>query len=498
MLCSNLPFRFKEISVKRATKLFSAVLFLSVLFSCATISFAEDGAETPAAVEIKVVAKKFKFEPGKITVRKGEQVRLVVTSVDVDHGIAIREYGVEKEVKKGATEVIEFSADKEGKFKIICSVFCGEGHPEMTGELVVTAAQTESSAYMKVRFDPDKPGIVFVESNGDMIRIDTNAKTFTRADGSNPAISDSVSKNDTATPIPATVTQDGNKPQRISDDYDYQLVNVPTPKRVPKGSLNVHFSHRFSSAINAEGSDFGDTANELFGLDSFSVSALGFSYGFTDRLYGKVSRSPVCDRLFLCKTVEFGLGYHFLDEAGKSPVALSAYTSIEGDDNFTENYNYNVQVMLARSITRYVNVFFSPAVHFRANDNHRFNPDLSNLPGNRQVVGDLDLGKHTGSFGFGVNAKIRPSASLLFEFTPRTGFKLGNVVADFSNPNEVRFTNNSEPEIGFGIEKRMGRHAFALTFSNTQTTTTSRYNSSNLGLKPSRFTIGFNIFRRLK
>jgi cytochrome c oxidase subunit 2 len=498
MRCSNLPFRFKEKSVKRSTKLFSAALFLSVLFTCATFSYADDGAEAPAAVEIKVVAKKFKFEPGKITVRQGEPVRLVVTSVDVDHGIAIKEFGVEKEVKKGATEVIEFTADKAGKFKIICSVYCGDGHPEMTGELIVTTGPSASASSLKVRFDDDKPGIVFVESNGEVIRIDTNAKSFTRADGSNPAISDTNSSNETATPNTATVTQEGNKPQRISDDYDYQLINVPTPKRVPKGSLNVHFSHRFSSAINAEGSDFGDTANELFGLDSFSVSALGFSYGFTDRLYGKISRSPVCDRLFLCKTVEIGLGYHFLDEAGKSPVALSAYTSIEGDDNFTENFNYNIQMMVARSITKYVNVFFSPAVHFRANDSNRFNPDLSLFPANRQAVGDLDLGKHTGSFGFGVNAKIRPSASLLFEFTPRTGFKLGNVLADFSNPNEIRFTNNSEPEIGFGIEKRMGRHAFALTFSNTQTTTTSRYNSSNLGLKPGRFTIGFNIFRRLR
>jgi hypothetical protein len=34
------------------------------------------------------------------------------------------------------------------------------------------------------------------------------------------------------------------------------------------------------------------------------------------------------------------------------------------------------------------------------------------------------------------------------------------------------FENDSEAEIAFGIEKRIGRHVFSLTFSNTQTTTT--------------------------
>jgi plastocyanin len=478
--------------MKKSIKIFSAVLSIFFLLACANFGYANTEGNEPAVIEIKVIAKKFKFEPGRITVHKGDRVRLVVTSVDVDHGIGIREFGINQSVKKGATEVIEFVADKEGKFTFVCSVFCGDGHPEMVGELIVTKSQSESPSAMQVSFDPGNPGVVFVESNGERIRIDTNSKTFARAESLSPTVTNTP--DNTSTPV---VAQNEKKHREATEPYDYQLINVPTPKRVPKGSLNVHFSHRFSQPINAKGNDFGDTASELFGLDSFSVSALGFSYGFTDKLYGKVSRSPVCDRLHLCKTIEIGLGYHLLDEAGKSPIALSAYTSIEGDDNFTENYNYNVQVMMARSITKYVNVFFSPAIHFRANDDNRFNPTLAFVPPGRQLVGDLDLGKNTGSFGFGVNARIRPSASLLFEFTPRTGFKLGNIFTDFSNPAEVRFTNNSEPEIGFGIEKRLGRHAFALTFSNTQTTTTSRYNSSNLGLRLSRYTIGFNIFRRL-
>jgi hypothetical protein len=70
-------------------------------------------------------------------------------------------------------------------------------------------------------------------------------------------------------------------------------------------------------------------------------------------------------------------------------------------------------------------------------------------------------------------------------FVPRTGFKLGRVQAlrDPVTKQIIGFFNDSESTFGFGIQRNVGKHAFALTFSNTQTTTTSRYNSSNLSRK---------------
>jgi hypothetical protein len=174
---------------------------------------------------------------------------------------------------------------------------------------------------------------------------------------------------------------------------------------------------------------------------------------------------------------------------------MSAYASVEGDHNFTERYTWNFQTMLGRSVTKYVNVFFSPAVHVNSNGGDRFKEFLRTQP----LAAKLRLGRHSGSFGFGVNAQVRPTTSLLFEYTPRVGFKMGQIVADFNSDTGqlIGFRNKSEAEIGFGIEKRIGRHVFSLTFANTQTTTTARYNSSNLVLPPSKFTIGFNMFRRL-
>ncbi len=87
--------------------------------------------------EFKITAKQFSFEPETIEVDKGDKVRLIVTSVDVPHGIAIREYGINERLDPGKPVTIEFTADKEGTFTAFCSVFCGSGHSNMKGQLIV-------------------------------------------------------------------------------------------------------------------------------------------------------------------------------------------------------------------------------------------------------------------------------------------------------------------------------------------------------------------------
>lgn len=476
-------------------RIFVSVITSILVLLCAGFCAADTLGDPQQPREIKITARKFQFEPKTISVRKGEHVKLVVTSEDVDHGIAIREFGVDEEVKAKKTKVIDLTPEREGRFQFVCSVFCGDGHPDMVGELIVTGAQVPTASNMKVTFDENAPGVVIVESNGERLRIDTNNKTFARVDEPAPATPANVDK-DRQT-VGATKVRESSK---AYEPYDYYIVNVPTPKRVRRHSLNLHFTHRFQQPVKPLNDSFGrnGSLDDLLGLDSFSVSSFGVTFGITDNLYANVYRTPLCQS-GLCKTIEIGLGYHILDEAGRSPIALSAYASVEGDDNFKRRYTYNMQAMIGRSVTKYVNLFFSPAVHLNSNGNGRFNPRPESFFPPAAEANQLRLGQHTGSFGFGVNGRIRPTTSLLFEYTPRVGFKLGRVtsVFDLNQGRITGFNNDSEAEIGFGIEKRIGRHAFSLTFSNTQTTTTSRYNSSNLVLPPKRFTIGFNLFRRL-
>lgn len=471
------------------------LLIFTVFISLCAVVCVRVGADTaePGLAEIRVTVRKFRIGPRTITVQKGQPVRLVITSADVEHGFAIKELKIKQRIEAKQTKIIVFKPEQAGRFRIYCSVYCGDGHDDMTGELVVTDGpvaanvndpQDEDVSNMKVTFDKTAPGVVIVESNGEKIRIDTNAKTVARVEPPADASPSQDQQEETAK---------GEADKAVNEPYDYRLINVATPKRVVKGSLNLHFTHRFAQPVRP----FRQSTENLLGLDSFAASSLGLSYGITDRLYVSAYRSPVC-QLGMCKTIEIGLGYHWLDEAGRSPIALTTYASIEGNDNFTEEYTYNLQAMIGRSVTKYAHFFFSPAVHINANGQRRFDPRATNFFPPQPFADQFSQDKHTASLGFGFSVHVRPTVSILFEYTPRFGFKQGRLTPIFAPGTFqiVDFRNNTEAEIGFGIEKRIGRHSFALTFSNTQTTTTGKYNSSNLELPPRKFTIGFNIYRR--
>lgn len=86
----------------------------------------------PGSHHVEVVAKRFAFEPAEITVKKGEPVDFVLSSADVDHGVRIRELGLDLRVDKGKRAETTFTAQSTGTFVGHCSVFCGSGHGQMT------------------------------------------------------------------------------------------------------------------------------------------------------------------------------------------------------------------------------------------------------------------------------------------------------------------------------------------------------------------------------
>jgi cytochrome c oxidase subunit II len=103
-------------------------------------------AQQPAPSEPKVfevVARRFAFEPASIEVVEGDTVRLLVRSADGPHGVEIKAFKVKKAVpraKPGDSPVtIEFIAGAPGEYPILCSEYCGSGHKDMTGALVVRA-----------------------------------------------------------------------------------------------------------------------------------------------------------------------------------------------------------------------------------------------------------------------------------------------------------------------------------------------------------------------
>jgi cytochrome c oxidase subunit 2 len=94
--------------------------------------------------EIRMTAKKYEYDPGVITVKQGEHVRLIIMPLDHDHGFKIDAYHIDELLKKGEPTTIEFTADTTGTFPFQCSHFCGLGHKGMKGELIVATASQES------------------------------------------------------------------------------------------------------------------------------------------------------------------------------------------------------------------------------------------------------------------------------------------------------------------------------------------------------------------
>jgi cytochrome c oxidase subunit II len=124
-------------------------LFLLVFTTSGPISARR---QEPAAGEPKtfeVVAKRFEFEPATIEVIEGDRVRLVVRSADGPHGVEIKEFKVKKAVPRAkpgdSPVIIEFVASMPGSFPILCSEYCGKGHEDMKGTLVVQAKPKEGA-----------------------------------------------------------------------------------------------------------------------------------------------------------------------------------------------------------------------------------------------------------------------------------------------------------------------------------------------------------------
>jgi cytochrome c oxidase subunit II len=91
----------------------------------------------PADRQIKVVMKKYSFEPAEIRVKSGEIVELELTTADVQHGLDIPELSLKQSVQKGQTATLRFKAPAEGEYKIVCGVICGPHHDDMQAKLIV-------------------------------------------------------------------------------------------------------------------------------------------------------------------------------------------------------------------------------------------------------------------------------------------------------------------------------------------------------------------------
>ena len=87
---------------------------------------------------IKVVAKKFNYTPNVIKLKKGVPVVLEFTSLDVVMGFNVPDLKVRTDIIPGKTSQVRLVPDKVGTFHFVCDIFCGSGHEDMAGTIIVS------------------------------------------------------------------------------------------------------------------------------------------------------------------------------------------------------------------------------------------------------------------------------------------------------------------------------------------------------------------------
>jgi len=122
--------------MRRISNFTASLTLIAAVAAAVSYTVAAPHAQTGRVVQI--TATKFKYEPETITLKRGEPVVLEFHTTDVKHGFKLGALGLHADIGPGEVARIEFTPDKVGRFVFACDNFCGSGHEEMDGTLVVT------------------------------------------------------------------------------------------------------------------------------------------------------------------------------------------------------------------------------------------------------------------------------------------------------------------------------------------------------------------------
>jgi cytochrome c oxidase subunit 2 len=132
----------------KSTRLYVALAVGLLLSGCSGGAAApQDMGEPPDMVEpfdfasarrIMVQAMEYSFNPSTINVQLNEQVLLDVISLDRTHGFFLYDFGIDVQLAPQVDTLIPLIADKVGTFNFHCDFYCGSGHEQMAGLLIVS------------------------------------------------------------------------------------------------------------------------------------------------------------------------------------------------------------------------------------------------------------------------------------------------------------------------------------------------------------------------
>ena len=87
---------------------------------------------------VTIVAERYEYSPASVVLKKDVPVILHLVSHDRVHGFNATALGVRADVMPGEEINLRLTPHETGTFPFKCDLFCGRGHTDMTGTIVVT------------------------------------------------------------------------------------------------------------------------------------------------------------------------------------------------------------------------------------------------------------------------------------------------------------------------------------------------------------------------
>jgi hypothetical protein len=267
-----------------------------------------------------------------------------------------------------------------------------------------------------------------------------------------------------ATPAPPAYDEDLDL---VPAEPDFQVVTLPTNLRLPKHKLDFRLTHRFARGLG-EGS-LGNLASDFFGFDGGAQVGFGLRFGLWRG--NQVALYRTSDR-----TIQLSDQQELLRE-GRSPVGLSVVASVEGLNNFglssapagatLHEFSPSLALVVSRRLGTRGAVYLEPS-----------------WVGHTRIVPSAPAGEDgTLVLGLGARLRLTKTMALVGEINPR----LAGYEGDLGS-------GDSASSASFGVEWRVGGHAFQINFSNALGTTPAQVARGQQGAGD--WHIGFNLTRK--
>jgi hypothetical protein len=375
-----------------------------------------------------------------------------------------------------------------------CAIACGE----LASGQALPSANAVSAPDLGISFVEGSSSQVIVERDGKKYVVDLASHEIRPADAAVQLVSASSTQTvaepaqaATGQSPPEKSTKSKSKVYKAGDDL---LFNVPSGRRVDRHSLTVNFTHRFPYEAAFTGPGRGAT---LLGLDDFAIPSLGFRYGVTSKLSVFAYRSPS----IIGRPIELMAAYNFLDENDGKPLNAAVRFSVDGQNDFSNNFAENFELILSRSLTRRAQLYAVPTytIHQRpliSNPGAAIADAMPDQPCRApRAVGiaasfNARPCANTFSLAAALAVDIRPTVALIAEVTPT-----------LVNGSDLAI---HRPEYAFGIQKKIWRHAFTFGFSNGPGSVVSQrggtratFLQNSTADKPGGLFVGFDLTRQL-